>query len=101
MRETVRLGGKQNIYLSLSVIRWYEAGVEVMLHSFLTLALDVGEWPAERTLVATEQEVQGFREYSQPGRFGEKSVLLPGIEALDSPAHGLVTMLSKLPWLQS
>jgi hypothetical protein len=29
-----------------------------MLKSFLTLALDVGEWSAERTLVANEQEVQ-------------------------------------------
>jgi len=29
-----------------------------MLNSLLTLALDVGEWSAERTLVANEQEVQ-------------------------------------------
>lgn len=29
-----------------------------MPNSFLTLALGVGEWSAERTLVATEQEVQ-------------------------------------------
>jgi hypothetical protein len=27
--------------------------------------------------------------------------LLPGIEALDSPVHGLVTMLTELPWLQT
>jgi hypothetical protein len=44
-----------------------------MLNSFLTLALDVGEWSAERTLVATEQKFRRFSGYNQPGRFGEKS----------------------------
>jgi len=39
--------------------------------------------------------------YIQPGHFGEKYFLLPGIEALDSPVHGLVTMLTELPWLQT
>jgi hypothetical protein len=70
-----------------------------MLHSFLTLALNVGEWPAEGTLAATEQKVQQFREYNRPGHFGQKSFLLPGTEATDSPAHGLVTMPSELSWL--
>jgi hypothetical protein len=86
-------------------------GVEVQPHSFLTMALDGGEWsasqpghftPSKEPLVATEQEAEWAPEPVWTLQRSKISYPLPGMkqQSISYPAQSLVSTLTVLFQLQ-